>query len=141
MKVKSEVEKNENTSTHLVSNSFGNIDPKGTNEIAFRRWLVREIDAGRMTIIGAVERFNFNPSSAHTMIKKWRLKYGSEITLTLPVMTEKERQKFEAIQKRLKELENQLEETQMKNAALETLIDVAEDQLKISIRKKSGPKQ
>lgn len=141
MKEKKEEEKKANTSTYLVSDSFGNIDPKGTNETAFRRWLVREIDAGRMTIPGAIDRFNFNSNSGYAMIRKWQLKYGSEITLTLPVMTEKERQKFESIQKRLKDLEKQLEETQMKNAALETLIDVAEDQLKISIRKKSGPKQ
>ncbi len=135
------VEKKENSTTHLVSDYFGNTDPKGTNEAAFRRWLVREIDAGRITVGGAIERFNFNTNSGNNMIRKWRLKYGSEIALTLPVMTEKERQKFDSIQKRMKELEKQLEEIQMKNAALETLIDVAEDQLKISIRKKSGPKQ
>jgi hypothetical protein len=29
----------------------------------------------------------------------------------------------------------------MKNISLETMIDIAEEQLKISIRKKSGPKQ
>ena len=56
-------------------------------------------------------------------------------------MSEKERQKIEALQKQLKLLEKQLEDTQMKNVALETMIDVAEEQLKIKIRKKSGPKQ
>jgi uncharacterized membrane-anchored protein len=56
-------------------------------------------------------------------------------------MTEKERQKLEAVQKQLKQMEKHLEDAQMKNIALETMIDVAEEQLKISIRKKSGPKQ
>ena len=56
-------------------------------------------------------------------------------------MTEKEKQKLQALQKRLKELERQLEDAQMKNIALETMIDVAEEQLRIPIRKKSGPKQ
>ncbi len=61
--------------------------------------------------------------------------------LSLPVMTEKERQKVEALQKRLTQSEKQLEHAQMKNIALETLIDIAEEKLKISIRKKPGAKQ
>lgn len=56
-------------------------------------------------------------------------------------MTEKERQKLESLQKRVKKLEKQLEDAQMKNIALDTLIDVAEEQLKIPIRKKAGAKQ
>ena len=38
-------------------------------------------------------------------------------------------------------LQKALEEAQMKIKALNTLIDVAEEQLKIDIRKKSGAKQ
>jgi len=38
-------------------------------------------------------------------------------------------------------LKKALEEAQMKIKALNTLIDVAEDQLKIDIRKKSGARQ
>jgi hypothetical protein len=56
-------------------------------------------------------------------------------------MTDKERAKVADLQKWLKELEKQLEHSQMKNIALETLIDVAEEQLKITIRKKAGAKQ
>ncbi|HEY2726184.1 MAG TPA: hypothetical protein VGI61_03350 [Parafilimonas sp.] len=56
-------------------------------------------------------------------------------------MTEKERQKLEALQKQVKALEQRLEDAQMKNIALETLIDVAEEQLKIQVRKKAGPRQ
>jgi hypothetical protein len=56
-------------------------------------------------------------------------------------MTEKEKQKLQAAQKRMKELEKQLEQSQMKNIALEAMIDIAEQELKINIRKKSGPKQ
>jgi hypothetical protein len=62
-----------------------------------------------------------------------------QIVVSLPVMTEKERLKQEALLKRVKELEKQLEDAQMKNIALETLIDVAEEQLNIPIRKKLGP--
>jgi len=134
-------EKTEKETTYLISDSFGNTKEKGTNEIAFRRWLIREIDADRITAGEITERFNLNPLSVSCMIREWRKKYGSEIALTLPAMTEKERQKVKALQERTRKLENQLEDAQMKNAALETMIDVAEEHLKIIIRKKSGPKQ
>lgn len=127
--------------TFLISESFADEKKKETYEAAFRRWLVRELDAGRMTVGDAIERFNFNPRNAAQLIKDWRKKYASDITLSLPVMTEKERVKLEALQKQLKALEQQLEDAQMKNIALETLIDVAEEQLKVPIRKKAGPKQ
>jgi hypothetical protein len=127
--------------TVLVSDSYGNTNENGTFEPAFRRWLVRELESGRMTAKEVTERFNFNPQSARFLIHAWRKKYACDIVVDLPVMTEKERQKLVSLQKRLKQLEQQLEHTQMKNIALETLIDVAEEQLKIPIRKKSGPKQ
>ena len=127
--------------TVLVSDSYGNNKEKGSFEVAFRRWLVVELDAGRITVGDAIERFNFNPASAKTLIRNWRKRYASDIIVTLPAMTEKELQKLEALQKKMKQMEKQLEDAQMKNIALETMIDVAEEHLKISIRKKSGPKQ
>ncbi len=64
-----------------------------------------------------------------------------DIALTLPLMTEKEKQKIGALRLQLKTAGKLLEDAQMKNIALETMIDIAEEQLKIPIRKKSGPKQ
>src|ERR1700752_1738514 len=96
--------KKETQPTTLISDSFGNTKEKGTYEIAFRRWLVQEIEAQRMTVGSAVERFNLPPNSAPALIHHWRKKYSNEIPLTLPLMTEKERQKLEALQKQLKAL-------------------------------------
>ena len=135
------IKKQQGTYTTLVSDSFGNEQEKGTYEVAFRRWLVRELEEERMTVSEAIERFNFNPASGRKLIGDWRKKYAPEMVLNLPVMTEKERQKVASLQKRLQAAEQQLEHAQMKNIALETLIDVAEDKLKISIRKKPGAKQ
>jgi cell division septum initiation protein DivIVA len=56
-------------------------------------------------------------------------------------MSPKERSDNKALEKRIKDLEQQLEKAQMKNIALNTLIDVAETELKIPIRKKPGSKQ
>lgn len=117
------------------------MEEKQTFSKAERRWIVREIQSGRLSIADARERFKFTSKDPVSLIKHWMRHYASDVLLTLPVMTEKERQKVEALQKQLRELEKQLEYTQMKNIALETMIDLAEDQLKIVIRKKSGPKQ
>ena len=45
------------------------------------------------------------------------------------------------LEKRIKELEKQLEYANLKAKALDTMIDIAEKELDIQIRKKSGPKQ
>lgn len=108
---------------------------------AEKRWLVRELEAGRITSGEAKERYTAISKDPHSLIQNWRKKYASDIPLTLPIMTEKEKQKVEALRLQLKAAEKLLEDAQMKNIALETMIDIAEEQLKISIRKKSGPKQ
>ena len=108
---------------------------------AQKRWLVRELQAGRMTFGEAKELVSSLSQDPSSLVRSWQKRYGSELVLTLPVMTEKEKQKLESAQKRISELEKLLEDAQMKNAALETMIDLAEDTLRISIRKKSGPKQ
>jgi len=108
---------------------------------AKKRWIVREIESGRMTIGEAKEHVGIYSKDAGALLRFWRKKFAPEISFTLPIMTEKEKQKLDAAHKRMRELEKQLEDAQMKNIALETMIDIAEEQLRISIRKKSGPKQ
>jgi hypothetical protein len=63
------------------------------------------------------------------------------MVLPLPDMTAEEKQKMELLQKQLKEAEKQLAEASIKNIALNMLIDVTEEKLKISIRKKPSAKQ
>ena len=89
------IKKEKKQYTLLVSDSFGNTQENGTYEIAFRRWLVREIEEGRMSVKEAIERFNINPSNGAPLIHSWQKRYAPEIILSLPVMTEKERQKVE----------------------------------------------
>ena len=63
------------------------------------------------------------------------------MVLPLTGMTEAEKQNLAAVQKQLKAAEKQLEDARMCNIALNMLIDVAEEKLNISIRKKPGAKQ
>ena len=134
-------QKSEEKFTILVSDSFEQTDEKCNYEIPFRRWLVREIEEQRMTVSEAVKLFNFNPQNGQQLIRTWRDRYAPEMILSLADMTEAEKHKLAALQKQLKAAEKQLEDARMRNIALNTLIDVAEEKLKISIRKKPGAKQ
>jgi hypothetical protein len=127
--------------TTKVSDSYPRLDEHCTYEIPFRRWLVREIEEGRLTFSQAIDRFNFDPRSGKALLDNWYCKYALEMVLSLSDMTEQEKQQLAALQKQLKAAEQQLDEARMRNIALNTLIDVAEEKLKISIRKKPGAKQ
>lgn len=127
--------------TTLVSDSFEQTNEKCNYEIPFRRWLVREIEEQRMTVSEAIKQFNFNPKSGVELIRSWRDKYAPEMILSLGEMTEAEKHKLAELQKKVKALEKQLVDSRMRTIALDTLIDVAEEKLKINIRKKPGAKQ
>ena len=127
--------------TILVSDSFKQTEDKCRYEVPFRRWLIREIEEQKITIAEAVKRFNFNPQNGGSLIAYWRQKYAPAMVVSLPDMTQAEKQKLTLLQQQLKTAEKQLEDAKMKNIALNMLIDVAEEKLKISIRKKPGAKQ
>jgi hypothetical protein len=75
---------------------------------AEKRWLVRELEAGRITIGEAKERLIAISKDPYALLLSWRKRYASDIPLTLPIMTEKEKAKLEAAHKRMRELEKQL---------------------------------
>ena len=134
-------EKVAETYSTQVSDSFDKMDDNFSYEIAFRRWLVREIEEGRTSVSDAIKTYNFNPKNGAALIYTWRQKYAPEMVLALEDMTAEEKQKLAALQERNKQLEKQLEDARLKNIALDLLIDIAEEKLKISIRKKPGAKQ
>lgn len=109
-------------------------------ETSFRRWLVQEIESQRMSWQEARTRFSL-PYHFDTRYKEWQKKYSEEILLSLPLMTAKDRIDNNKLEARNKELEKQLELAQMRLTAVNTMIDIAEKEYKLEIRKKSGPKQ
>ena len=127
--------------TIKVSDSFEKTDENCSYEPAFRRWLVREIEEGKLTVSEAIQQFNFNPESGRVLITRWREKYAPDLVLSSLQMTEAEKQQLAKLQKQVKAMEKALEDARMKNIALNMLIDVAEEKLHISIRKKPGAKQ
>lgn len=110
---------------------------KSGHHPSFCRWLVSELENGLMTVGQAMDRFEVSMRQ----VNLWRERYKGSIVLSLPMMTPEERALMESLEKRLREAEKLLEHARMKNIALETMVDLAEETLKIDIRKKSGPKQ
>ena len=84
-----------------------------------------------------------------TTIPKWMRKFGISMPNEAPVQipmseeTKKPEKKdtVEALEARLQELQAELDREKLKNLALNTMIEVAEEELQIDIRKKPGAKQ
>lgn len=77
-------------------------------------------------------------------LRNWVSLYQRKIRtglLTLPAMTHTQKQEVQALKQRNTELEQALQQANLLILALNTMIEVAEKELKIPIRKKSGTKQ
>jgi transposase len=77
-------------------------------------------------------------------LNNWVMAYRKKIEtglVTLPPMSEKQKQDLQSLQQRNKDLERALKDANLMIHALNTMIDVAEDSLKIPIRKKRGTKR
>ena len=90
-------------------------------------------------------KYNFG---GNQNIYRWMAKFGvskpSECTLERSKVMSKEKQKSsseELLEQKIKQLEAELKREQFRTTALNTMIDIAERELKIDIRKKSGAKR
>lgn len=81
--------------------------------------------------------------TSEKLIRKWVTSFKEEnveISVSNPTdMANKKTDQSESAE--IKALRKELEFANMKIKALDTMIDIAEDQLKVDIRKKSGAKQ
>lgn len=87
---------------------------------------------------------------SYPVLDKWINKYGPELLMHKDLKTESETLSLDSPMKKsatnlddqarkIIELEKQLERANLKVELLETMIDIAENELNIPIRKKSGP--
>jgi transposase len=110
-----------------------------------KRTIVRTVSDGRLSIKEAVLTYKISEDS----IKNWQKLYASQNIELSPSNREelskkknkKSKEHSSVDQEELQRLQSQLAEAQLKIAALNTLIDVAEEKLKIPIRKKPGAGQ
>lgn len=109
---------------------------------ALKRHVVREVETGRISQSEACRRYGI---LGHSTVLKWCRRYGNHLpprTLGLRsrIMNEQEIELLQ-LQNEIKALKHELEDARFKNIVLETLVDVAERELKIPIRKKFGAKR
>jgi transposase len=106
-----------------------------------KRSIVRSIEQGTLTRHQASKAYGLGP----TVLTKWlreSIKENVELAVYDPFAMEKKPTEEPDLPDPEKQaLKKALDEAQMKIRALNTLIDVAEDQFKIAIRKKPGARQ
>lgn len=113
---------------------------------AFKKKVIDEYLAGGITKMDLLRKYNIKTKSG---IQRWMKKFGytdvykaievTFTTLTSPALTKKLKDEHE-LHKRIKELERQLAEEKLRSEAYARIIDKAEKDLKIPIRKKPNTK-
>lgn len=91
------------------------------------------------------KKYNFNGNNnIYNWMRKFDLSKPSEDQIQLHQVMAKEKQKSSSevkLELKIKQLEEELQREQFKTLALNTMINIAERELKIDIRKKSGAKR
>ena len=109
---------------------------------SFKIHVVEEVESGRISQSEASRKYGI---LGHSTILKWCRRYGKlpshrNTRLGLKRMDEKEIELLR-LNNEIKALKQELEDARFKNVVLETLVDVAERELKVPIRKKYGAKR
>ena len=104
----------------------------------FKKKLVQEVLLGHITKEEARARYGIRGNS---LVLNWIRKFG---TSESPVMNKNRNPKtedFNRLEAENKRLREELEFERLRVLSLNVMIDLAEEQLKVPIRKKSGAKQ
>lgn len=111
-----------------------------------KRKIALEYLSGRFSYAVAAEEYGLKNKDVVKEFVKWYRRNSelSEVNESIP-MSKKSKSALDPqppeMEKRIKELEEQLRLSKLKVELLETMIDIAEDELHIDIRKKSGSQQ
>jgi len=114
---------------------------------AFKLSVVSEVERGELGIKAAARKYGIQ---SHSTVSNWLRKHGNfdwenKSTLKVPKTKDQKLLELEAkvrlLEKQKKELEQQVENADKKAIFFDMMIDVAEEELNISVRKKSLPQQ
>ena len=109
------------------------------HDIAKKRKAAKEYLEGNQSLTQVA--IQYGVTKVH--ISRWAKEFSGELAeeqIILP-MTEQEQKEMADLQKQLKAVKEKLEYEQMRNFALETMVDLAKSELGIDLRKNSGAKQ
>lgn len=110
--------------------------------VKFRWKTIQQIEVGILDEHQACKKYGITI----ILIRKWRKQYFKrhiQPYLNSKPMKPKQSQaeKIKALEKQLKQTQKALEDEKLKSRAYEIMIDIAENELNIPVRKKHGPKQ
>jgi transposase len=105
--------------------------------LAFKLSVIEEVEKGALTYKQAQKTYGIQGRST---VLVWLRKHGT-LDWSLPKQHSLKPTKEKTPEQRIKELEAALEAEKLKSKLFSTMIDIAEKQYGLSIRKKSSPKQ
>jgi transposase-like protein len=105
--------------------------------LAFQQKVVREIESGELSIEDARRLYDIRGCET---IQKWIRKFGKNHLLSKVVRIEMkdEKDRVKELEKRIRQLESALADEHIKNAVLESLVEIARDKYGLDLKKKSG---
>ncbi|GET21566.1 hypothetical protein [Prolixibacter denitrificans] len=103
----------------------------------FIKQVVNEVQMGLITKEAARRKYHIK---GHTTVLKWIRKFGNEKVYSVGMEPDDKISKT-ALLRRIKELEKQLEDEKLRSEGFSQMIDIAEKQFHIPIRKKSVTKR
>jgi transposase-like protein len=115
--------------------------------MSFKLQIVEEIELGELSTTGAVRKYGIQSRST---VVNWLRKYGNfdwenQTPSNMPKSQERKllelEQKVKLLEKQKAMLEKQVERADKKSIIFDYMIDLAEKEYNISIRKKSSPDQ
>jgi transposase len=107
---------------------------------AFKQKIISELESGKLTIEQARRIYNIGGGST---IQKWIKKYGKNHLLGKIVRIEmpEEVNELKKLKKKKAELESALAKAHLKILSLESIIETAEEELGVELKKSSGKNQ
>lgn len=126
----------------MKQSNLGTLSKKLYFPYRLRRHIIEKINVGLLTEHKACEKYGITLK----LIRQWRRSYYKHRILSplnsSPMKAKKTSQdEIKALKAKLAATQKAYEDEKIKARAYEIMIEIAEEQFKIPIRKKSGPKQ
>ena len=118
----------------------------------FQRMVAKAYYTSDKSVAKIGKEFQIKTSTVYQWTQRYKDEFAGELSIRQEISTfksvintepvvEKKKLTPEQMEQRILELEQQLKNEQMRSTVLDQMIEIAERDLKISIRKKSGAKQ
>lgn len=105
----------------------------------FRRKVAQEVMAGLLTQQQAAEKYHISVNLVREWIRWYKRNYiEPHLTMKPKRSNSKETERIKQLEKQLKETQKALRESELKNKLLDEMINIAESEFDIPVRKKSG---